>query len=225
RVNQTLAATTEQGHMPDAPTVYSRPGIRKVLLPLTPAEEASRDYLAAAAALERGENQIAIVKLRASLSLNPADTRVRELLAGLELQRGKMGAAKVLLKQGLAIDPRDVRFAELLANAYLRQGQVGKALAVLTAHRAQALGNARYLAFLAALEERSGLSGQAATDYRAALALAPGDGASWAGLAIALQARHPRAARHAYRRALTDPRLPRPLAEYVRKQLLALNSP
>lgn len=205
--------------------VVSRPGVRKVLLPLTPREQARHDYLTAATALEHGQTRVAIRALRSSLVLNPADTRVRELLAGLELQRGDAANAKVLLKQGIAISPGYVRFAELLANTYLREGHAPQALALLVAHRAQAMGNARYLSFLAALEERAGFPARAARDYRAALALVPGDAASWAGLGIALQVSHPDAARRAYRRALSNPGLSPPLAHYIRKQLMALSAP
>lgn len=205
--------------------VVSRRGVRKVLLPLTPHEQARHDYLTAAMALERGQTRVAIRALRSSLALNPADTQVRELLAGLELQRGDTANAKVLLKQGIAISPGYVRFAELLANTYLREGHAPQALALLVAHRAQAMGNARYLSFLAALEERAGFPARAARDYRAALALAPGDAASWAGLGIALQVSHPGAARRAYRRALSNPGLSLPLAHYIRKQLMVLSAP
>lgn len=205
--------------------IVSRPGIRKVLLPLTPKEQARHDYLTAAAALERGQTRAAIRALRSSLALNPADTQVRELLAGLELQRGDNENAKALLKQGIVINPGYVRFVELLANTDLREGHAPQALALLAAHRAQAMGDARYLSFLAALEERAGVPARAARDYRAALALAPGDAASWAGLGIALQTSHPGAARRAYRRALSDPGLSPPLAQYIRKQLAALTAP
>lgn len=199
-----------------------RTGISKVVLPLTPGEQARHDYAFAAAALERGQMQTAITALRSGLALDPGNVRTRELLAGLELQRGRNSVAKRLLKQGLVVSPKYVHFAELLANLYVRAGHLPKALALLETHRAQALGNAGYLAFLAALEERAGELRAAAADYHAALTLAPGDGTSWAGLAIALQTSDPAAARRAYRHALADPKLPPALARYVRNELVAL---
>ncbi|MHB1527945.1 MAG: tetratricopeptide repeat protein [Acidiferrobacteraceae bacterium] len=199
-----------------------RTGISKVVLPLTPGEQARHDYSVAAAALESGQTQAAITALRSGLALDPGGVRTRELLAGLELQRGRNSVAERLLTQGLVVSPKYVHFAELLANLYVRSGHLPKALALLEAHRAQALGNAGYLAFLAALEERAGQSRAAAADYHAALALAPDDGTSWAGLAIAVQTSDPGAARRAYRHALSDPKLPPALAHYVRNELAAL---
>lgn len=198
--------------------------VSRQAVPLSAAEMSQQDYLKAATALEQGVPARARADLRASLAANPLNLGARELLAGLELQRGRDQEAALLLQQGLKLAPGQAHFALLLANIDARQGRTEQALSVLRAHRSAGARDPRYLEFLAALEEQTHDLTAAAADYRAALALAPDVGASWAGLGMAIAATDPGNAIKAFHRALSDPALAAPLVQYVHAELRHLES-
>ena len=161
--------------------------------------------------------------IRSALQIDPGYETARQTLVALLLESKRMDEAAAVLREGLALNAANSGFAMLLARIMVERNDVKGALALLRAHAPQAGDNAGYPAFAAALYQRLGRHDEAIEQYQAALELAPGAGAWWAGLGISYQATDQRkAAAEAFGRAKSAGNLAPPLLAFVDQRLKQL---
>jgi len=181
------------------------------------------DPLAAAhEALAGGELAAAEVLLAKRLKQAPNDLNARELLLGLMLRGERVDAALEQLAQGLRHHPGHAKFTLIKARLLAQIGDVGGAIGLLQA--APPAGGVRreWLQLLAGLYQRQTRHDLAAETYRSLLAVAPGSGTAWAGLALSLDGLGDPEAAAAYRRALELGGLPEAADRYARQRLAEL---
>ena len=154
----------------------------------TPAQRAEIEFRKGVALLREGRPSESEENFGKALELSPAHEAARQAYAALLIDRRAYPQARTLLEQGLVENPGHPLFSLVLARLRVEQGALARALEVLDASRGGGTEYAEIQALRGTVLHRLARHPAAADAYRSALQLAPGDGASWVGLALSLEA-------------------------------------
>jgi len=189
------------------------------------ADPGAADYREAAALTRRGRLGAALPLLERVLERDPRHRDARLLKLAILGEVGDEQAVEVFLIESNALFPAEPRFAMPYARLLAGRDRPAQALSVLEAAAPAGAGDAAYQGLLAAVASRAGQHEGAAAAYRRALAVEPGRGDWWLGLALALQASGDSdAVPAALERALADAELDPELAGFARRRLEALGA-
>ena len=189
-------------------------------------ERADAEYRRGMQALRRGDNAGALASLRAALELDATLAAARQALLAVLVAGSQWTQAQVVAAAGLALDPRQSGWAVVLARLQLERGEMGSALDTLERHAAHADGDADFQGLFAHVLHQAGQFDEAATRYQSVLAMRPGEGRWWFGLATALEsAGKADAAREAYMRALATANLPAEIVTTAEQRLRQIPGP
>ena len=147
----------------------------------TPLQRA-REQLAA------GQRDTAEATLRQGLVNSAAPVPLRQLLFGLLLEQHRNDDALITLQEGLSTHPEQTQWATNAARMQIDSGDLPGAWDTLQRSLPHAENLADYRAFCGTLLSRMKRYPEAVEHYRVALALNPGEGRWWIGLALALEA-------------------------------------
>lgn len=189
-------------------------------------ERADAEYRKGMQALRRGDNAGALASLRAALELDATLAAARQALLAALVAGSQWTEAQAVAAAGLALDPRQSGWAVVLARLQLERGEPGSAIDTLERHAAHAAGDADFQGLFAYVLHQARRFDEAAARYQAALAVRPGEGRWWFGLATALEsAGKANAAREAYTRARATPNLPAEMATTAEQRLRQIPGP
>jgi len=192
----------------------------------TAREIADAEYQKGMLALRRGENLIALSSLRRALTFDASLAAARQALLAVLVAGREWEEARAVAAAGLALDPRQSGWAVVLARLQLERGDLGSALDTLERHADHAAGNADFQGLFAYVLHQDKRFDEAAARYQAALAVHPGEGRWWFGLATALEsAGKANAAREAYTRARATANLPAEMAAMAEQRLRQIPGP
>lgn len=189
-------------------------------IPNRPGDAADIEYRKAMVAVRQGTIADAVVGLEAALRLDPRHVAARQALLSVWVEQGRWREAQALAIAGLTLDPGQTGWAMAAARLQLEQGQPADAEATMSRHQAYARQSADYQAFHGLLLQKLQRPRDAIARYQAALALRPGEGRWWYGLATALiQDQQAVEARAAFEKALAAGNLPPELTAAVEQRL------
>lgn len=195
----------------------------KVPTLLPPLQQADTDYQNALTLVNQGNIANAIIALRKILSTVPAYDPARAALVTLLLQQNNIDDAKNILSQGLLQEPNYVPFIMLQARIAMAQNQLHDAMSKLQAQNPSMTQYPGFYALQAALYQKLHQPLQSAELYYQLLKLKPDNGVWWLGLGISLeQAKKPKAALEAYRKASSSGNISVELQDYVDTRIQAL---
>jgi Tfp pilus assembly protein PilF len=205
---------------PPAPVYAEVPLVAKRPSAARPPSPTAAAWLAEAKALwSQGRIASAEERLRKALAQRPRQLAARELLIALLIRGDRLGEAQQEIERGLARHPLQASLLLLKARLQAQRGQLLTAAATLEQSGLTESGDERALAMLASLYQQLGNYRESVAVYRRLVDRAPGTGGYWAGLGLGLEALGEGAmALRAYRRALTTPGLPEPVADYLRQR-------
>lgn len=183
-------------------------------------EMADGEYRKGMQAVRRGDGAGAAPLFRHALELDPAHARARQALLSVLVGSREWAEARQVARSGLELEPSQTGWATILARLQYESGDAAAALATLARHAAHAGGDAEYQGLHAYLLQRQQRPAEAAQRFRAALALSPGEGRWWFGLALALEAAgQPGEAKEAYAKARESGNLPADMQSVVEQKL------
>ncbi len=192
----------------------------KTLVPLSPQEQAEREFSRARELLRAGAGERGNVGLRTALALYPGHIDARELLAARLASNGDLSGAEKLLEGGLRAVPGEPRFAAMWARLLVEQGELLRALEILKLASPPVAGNEQYHALHAAVLQRAGHHREVVEVYRALLLSRPASGTWWMGLGLSLEALGESAqARYAYAKAQGSGSLKGKVLQFVEQKL------
>jgi len=181
---------------------------------------AEAEYRKAMQAVRRGDSAGALPLLRHALELDPALAPARQALLSVLVGARQWQDAQQAARDGLALDPAQTGWAVILARLQFEQGDAAGAVKTLENHAVHAGGDADYQGLFAYLLQKQERPAEAAQRFQAALALRPGEGRWWFGLATALEgAGKGEEARDAYARAREAGNLPAEMAAVAAQKL------
>ena len=174
----------------------------------------------------RGDDLLSAERLfRESLAIDPGNGAVWSYLYSNLVKAAKPAAAEQALRQGLISAKEPAPLAKLYARLLLDRGEKDAAVSILRTHRPVASSDTEYDAFLAALLQQLGQYAEAGEIYRKLLAVEPGSGSWWFGLAMSSDSIGNRPdALSAFQRALSADSLKTPLARYARQRTAELQA-
>ena len=199
--------------------VAAAPAIDKKM-PNRPGDAADVEYRKAMLAVRQGAAADAVAGLENALRLDPRHVAARQALLSVLVEQSRWRDAQALAVAGLTLDPGQTGWAMAAARLQLEQGQAADAEATMNRHQAYARQSADYQAFHGLLLQKLQRPREAIARYQAALALRPGEGRWWYGLATALiQDQQTTEARAAFEKALAAGNLPPELAAAAEQRL------
>lgn len=199
--------------------VAAAPAIDKKM-PNRPGDAADVEYRKAMLAVRQGAAADAVAGLENALRLDPRHVAARQALLSVLVEQSRWREAQALAVAGLTLDPGQTGWAMAAARLQLEQGQAADAEATMNRHQAYARQSADYQAFHGLLLQKLQRPRDAIARYQAALALRPGEGRWWYGLATALiQDQQAVEARAAFEKALATGNLPPELTAAVEQRL------
>lgn len=183
-------------------------------------EMADTEYRKGMQAAKQGDPAAAVAAFQRSLARDPGFAKARQALLATLVGGRQWTEARQVAEAGLALDPAQSGWAVILARLQFEQGDADAAIGTLERHVAHAGGDADYQGLFAYLLQRQQRSAEAAERFRAGLALRPGEGRWWFGLALALEnSGKPAEAKEAYLRAREVGNLPADMATVVEQKL------
>lgn len=189
----------------------------------SPAEQAESQFARAMALLREGRSSEAEAGLASALATDPRHKPARQALVSLLLEQRRLADAVPVLKAGLQLDPDQAQFAFVLARIQADRQDYTGALETLGAVRSSTAASGDFNNLFAVVLQRLSRHREAIERYRAALQAAPGNGASWMGLGISLEALGEREdATDAYRRAMASGTLSADARTYVDQKIREL---
>ncbi len=198
------------------------PALVKTPIPLSPPEQAEREFSRARELLRIGSGARGESGLRRALAFDVGHVDAREILVARLVHRGDLAGAEKLLDAGLQAVPGEPRFTAMWARLLVERGDLVRALGILKLASPPTAGNEQYHALRAAVLQRAGHHREAVEVYRALLLSRPSSGTWWMGLGLSLEALGEREQAHyAYTKAQGSGSLKGKVLQFVEQKLSA----
>ncbi len=186
-------------------------------------EQAQRLYKKAVNYFYRQQYAMAISALQEVMHISPTYLDARQLLVSILIGQGDRKDGIRLLEQGLQYHPDDPTLVKMEARLLYEDGELKRALAMLAHIKPQLQDDPDYYALMAAILQKGQDFLRAGEIYQKLVQYNPGNGVWWAGLGISLDGvGHSAQALQAFKKATTDPSIPRNLRAYVSTRIKAL---
>lgn len=204
RDDVTTPVASHQATVPEltAPPVHRPPRVTPTTL--TEAQQDARIAAQAATQIRAGDTTVALAQLRAAQQRLSSAPQSAALLATVLMSQQRLGEAQPVLEHALRVSPDDIALRKLQARLLATRGEPAQALAQIDTLQKHNVHDVELLALCASLAQQARDYPRAANYYLQWSRLEPNNGATWYGLALALDAQGAGAsAAGAYRQALT----------------------
>ena len=162
---------------------------------------------------------------REALAIESGDADVWTYLYSVLSRTARTAEAEQVLRHGLVAADEPASLAKLYARTLLDRGDKDAAVSILRIHRPAPASDTEYDAFLAALLQQQGQYKEAGEIYAKLVAVDPGSGSAWIGLAMSHDSLGDRtAALSAFESALRTGSLKTPLSRYARRRSTELKA-
>ena len=190
--------------------------VKKVEIPLTTKQKAIQNYKQALNALNQGNFDQTVTKLKTALKIAPNFIDARKALVILFIQNQMYQSANIYLLDGLKNMPNYIPYLELHARLLLKEGNAKQALFILQQNPPALAENPSYYALMAVTWQKLNRPELASKIYDRLLELQPHNSAWWMGLGLSLEIDNkPNLALQAYHRAINTGNLKPNVRAYV----------